>query len=199
MAGAEEFARAVTEAGDFSLQTRASGEFGYLDLLDVVRDGKVLATIKRGENAGYAHNAYTFTPDGKTVIAVAATAFSPPTISRGAPSASSSDIRATSGPLPFLPTGAGSSPAATIRPCACGAWRRMRMWLAVHGENGEWVLWTPQGYYAASPSGDAHVGWHVNEGEGKLARFVSAAQLKSHFYRPDIVTRALILAAPRVP
>ena len=51
-AGADEFARAVTETGGLSLQTRASGEFGYLDLLDVVKDGKLLATIKRGENAG---------------------------------------------------------------------------------------------------------------------------------------------------
>lgn len=67
-AGADEFARAVTETGGLSLQTRASGEFGYLDLLDVVKDGKLLATIKRGENAGYAHNAFTFTHDGKTVI-----------------------------------------------------------------------------------------------------------------------------------
>jgi WD40 repeat protein len=67
-AGADEFARAVTETGGLSLQTRASGEFGYLDLLDVVKDGKLLATIERGENAGYAHNAFTFTHDGKTVI-----------------------------------------------------------------------------------------------------------------------------------
>jgi hypothetical protein len=34
--------------GKLSLQTCASGEFGYLDLLDVVKDGKTIATIKRG-------------------------------------------------------------------------------------------------------------------------------------------------------
>src|SRR4029077_18697135 len=43
--------------------------------------------------------------------------------------------------------------------------------------------------------GDAHVGWYAYEGEGKLGRFVSAAQLKSHFYRPDIVPRALVLGS----
>jgi hypothetical protein len=46
--------------------SRASGEFGYLDLLDV-KDGPTIATIKRGKNAGY-DNAYTCTSDGKTVI-----------------------------------------------------------------------------------------------------------------------------------
>ena len=181
-AGADGFARAVTETGGLSLQTRASGEFGYFDLLDVVNDGKILATIKRGENAGYAHNAFTFTPDGKTVISGGGHGFLPPMICRDARSASSSATRATSGPLPSPLTGAGFSSGSDDQ--------TVRLWnMATHenvaslfyGKNGEWVLWTPQGYYAASPAGDAHVGWHVNEGEGKLARFVSAAQLKRHF------------------
>jgi hypothetical protein len=62
-------------------------------------------------------------------------------------------------------------------------------------ENGEWVMWTPQGYFAASPNGDSYVGWHVNEGAEKESRFVTAAQLKQHFYRPDIVRRALVLGS----
>jgi hypothetical protein len=66
-----------------------------------------------------------------------------------------------------------------------------------YGRDGEWIIWTPQGYYAASPSGDKHVGWHINEGAAKAARFVTAAQLKKHFYRPDIIRRAIELANAR--
>jgi WD40 repeat protein len=179
-----------------SLQTRPSGEFGYLDLLDVVQDGKVLATIKRGEDAGYAHNAFTFTPDDKTVISGGGHGF------LTAYDLSGHTLREFVG---------HTSDVWAVAVSPDGRWllsgsddQTVRLWnMATHenvaslfyGKSGEWVLWTPQGYYAASPSGDAHIGWHVNEGEGKLARFVSAAQLKSHFYRPDIVTRALVLGS----
>ena len=194
--GADGFARAVTEAGGFSLQTRASGEFGYLDLLDVVKDGKILATVKRGENAGYAHNAYTFTPGGKTVISGGGhgflTAYDLSGRTLGEFVGHTSDVWAVA----VSPDGRwllSGSDDQTVRLWSMATHENVAS--LFYGKNGEWVLWTPQGYYAASPSGDAHVGWHVNEGEGKLARFVSAAQLKSHFYRPDIVTRALVLGS----
>lgn len=194
--GAEKFARAVTAAGGFELQTRASGDFGYLDLLDVVKDGEIAATIKRGEKAGYAHNAYSFTPDGKTVISGGGhgflTAYDLDGNKLGEFVGHTSDVWAVA----VSPDGRwliSGSDDQTLR-----LWNmrtRENVAALFHGRNGEWVLWTPQGYYAASPSGDAHVGWHVNEGEAAPARFVSAGQLKRHFYRPDIVTRALILGS----
>lgn len=41
--------------------------------------------------------------------------------------------------------------------------------LFVQKETREWVLWTPDGYYDASPGGDRLIGWHLNRvemGEG---------------------------------
>ncbi len=41
--------------------------------------------------------------------------------------------------------------------------------LFVHKETREWVLWSPDGYYDASPGGDRLIGWHLNRvemGEG---------------------------------
>jgi hypothetical protein len=162
----------------------------------VVKGGKTVATIKRGENAGYAHNAYTFTPDGKTVISGGGhgflTAYDLSGRTLGEFVGHTTDVWAVA----VSPDGRwllSGSDDQTVR-----LWNmatRENVASLFYGRNGEWVLWTPQGYYAASPSGDAHVGWHVNEGEGKLARFVSAAQLKQHFYRPDIVSRALVLGS----
>ena len=51
----------------------------------------------------------------------------------------------------------------------------------------DWIAWTPQGYYAASPSGERLMGWHVNNGPDELASFYPAAQFRQKFYRPDVI------------
>ena len=33
----------------------------------------------------------------------------------------------------------------------------------------EWVAWTPEGYFVASPGGESLMGWHLNNGPDKLA------------------------------
>ncbi|MDH3743302.1 MAG: caspase family protein, partial [Hyphomicrobiales bacterium] len=66
-----------------------------------------------------------------------------------------------------------------------------------HASDGQWVMWTPQGYFNASPDGDEFIGWHVNKGPDKAAVFVTAARLKKHFYRPYIVDEAIRLASAR--
>jgi WD40 repeat protein len=53
----------------------------------------------------------------------------------------------------------------------------------------EWVLWTPSGYYDASPGGDRLIGWHQNRGRGRSARFYTAHQFRKTFYRPDVIDR----------
>ncbi|MBO0754855.1 MAG: caspase family protein, partial [Bradyrhizobiaceae bacterium] len=66
--------------------------------------------------------------------------------------------------------------------------------LFVNAKTHEWVLWTPQGYYASSIEGDHMVGWHLNKGWEQAGEFVTATRLKKHLYRPDIVKRAFELA-----
>jgi hypothetical protein len=66
--------------------------------------------------------------------------------------------------------------------------------LFVNAKTREWVLWTPQGYYTSSVNGDQMVGWHLNKGWEQAGDFVTAARLKKHLYRPDIVKRAFELA-----
>jgi len=57
--------------------------------------------------------------------------------------------------------------------------------------DGEWVLWTPQGYYDASLGGDRLIGWHVNQGPEKAANFFLAQQFRKQFYRPDVIDQIL--------
>lgn len=55
------------------------------------------------------------------------------------------------------------------------------------GRVGEWVAWTPAGYYKASPGGDQLIGWHANRGVDKAADFVAAWQMRKLFEKPEIV------------
>ncbi len=54
-----------------------------------------------------------------------------------------------------------------------------------------WVLWTPSGYYDASPGGEELIGWHVNRGGDQAADFFPAAKFRNRFYRPDVIDRVL--------
>jgi WD40 repeat protein len=51
----------------------------------------------------------------------------------------------------------------------------------------EWVAWTPEGYYAASPGGERLMGWHVNNGPNRMASYYPAAQFHKSLYRPDVI------------
>ncbi len=54
-----------------------------------------------------------------------------------------------------------------------------------------WVIWTPSGYYDASPGGEELIGWHVNNGRDNAADFFPVGQFRSTYYRPDIVAKIL--------
>jgi hypothetical protein len=60
-----------------------------------------------------------------------------------------------------------------------------------HTDRRRWVLWTPSGYYDASPGGEDFIGWHVNNGKEQAADFFPASRFRSTFYRPDVIDRVL--------
>jgi WD40 repeat protein len=60
-----------------------------------------------------------------------------------------------------------------------------------HADRKRWILWTPSGYYDASPGAEELIGWHVNNGRDAAADFFPAGQFRSTFYRPDVVARVL--------
>lgn len=49
----------------------------------------------------------------------------------------------------------------------------------------DWVVWTPDGYYYASPKGESMIGWHVNRGWDRSALFYSVGQFRSKYYKPE--------------
>ncbi|MBF0284290.1 MAG: hypothetical protein HQL51_07510 [Magnetococcales bacterium] len=56
-----------------------------------------------------------------------------------------------------------------------------------HNDRERWILWTPNGYYAASSGGDNLIGWHRNQGKQAAAEFYPAHGFKENYERPDLI------------
>jgi len=61
----------------------------------------------------------------------------------------------------------------------------------------EWAVWTPEGYYAASASGDELFGWHLNGELGEAPAFFLAEQFRGMLERPQVIRRLLSLNSLR--
>lgn len=64
---------------------------------------------------------------------------------------------------------------------------RERLSLLPHPDGRRWVVWTPEGHYAASPGGEDLFGWQIERGTGKAAEFFPAARFRKDFYRPAAI------------
>ncbi|HEY6292214.1 MAG TPA: caspase family protein [Terriglobia bacterium] len=58
-----------------------------------------------------------------------------------------------------------------------------------HADQRRWVVWTPSGYYDASPGGEELIGWNVNNGSDHAADFYPASRFRRMKYRPDVVSK----------
>ena len=194
---AAEYVRALTTLGNIFLAHRAGGAHGYADaILDLRRQDGTVVSIARTSTDGYAHRSYTLTPDGHFVISGGGSGYLTLYDAAGRKVANfighDGDIWAVT-PAPGGRYLASGSDDQTLR-----LWNLQTRELVAslfHGRNGEWIMWTPQGYYAASPAGERMIGWQINRGLDKAAEFVVAEQLREHFYRPDVVERAIELAS----
>jgi WD40 repeat protein len=195
-ATAATFLRAAPTHGAWALQHRRGGNYGTDAFLDIVRDGKTVASIERDTTNGLHHRSYTFSPDGKTVISGggngALASYDLQGKKLGDYIGHESDIWAVT-PSPDGRFILSSSADQTVR-----LWNLKTHELLVtmfHGQDGEWVMWTPQGYYVGSPRGADLVGWQVNKGPDKEADYVAAAQLRKTLRRPDVVAQAIALGS----
>ncbi|MBL0335611.1 MAG: hypothetical protein IPP73_09980 [Chitinophagaceae bacterium] len=71
-------------------------------------------------------------------------------------------------------------------------WYRMTRWkelltFYLHADKKRWVLFTPLGYYDASPGAEDFLGWHLNNGPDLAPSFYPVSRFKEKYYRPDII------------
>ncbi len=184
------------DVGGISLKHRKGGALGYDAILDILDNGNIVASIERTPLDGIIHSAYTLSSDGKQVISGGGlgflAAYDPGGKKIGDFIGHEGDVwgAAVSPDNKYLVSGGGDQ---TVR-----LWSMETKKLIVSlfkGAPDEWVIWTPQGYYAGSPGADKIVGWQINKGAGEAAEYFTAEQLRNDLYRPDIVTKAIRLAS----
>jgi WD40 repeat protein len=63
--------------------------------------------------------------------------------------------------------------------------------LFVDAKNRRWVIWTPQGFYAASPGAEDLIRWIVGNGPDVAGAEYAIGAYRDQFYRPDVIERVL--------
>ena len=48
-----------------------------------------------------------------------------------------------------------------------------------HRDKKRWVIWSPSGYYDASPGAEELIGWHVNNGREAAADFFPVSRFRA--------------------
>jgi WD40 repeat protein len=189
---AKSFRRAVAGEDGWSLSHRKGGAYGYDAILDIKRGERVVISIERSSTDGYRHCSYSFTPDGQTIVSGGGngwlTAYDRAGKKLGDFVGHEDDVWAVavSPDGNYLLSGSNDQ---TVR-----LWdEKTRVLLATlfRGSDGEWVIWTPEGFFAGSEKGAERVGWHINQGSTKEARYVAGARLRKFFFRPDLVAEKI--------
>jgi len=186
------FVRAIERVHETEIRTPTGGD--HEDLL-VHQGGARTVTLRRDVTTGFVHRAYSLTPDGRVVIS-------------GGDNGALTSFRADTGEKlrEFVGHG-GDVLALAISPdgrrlVSGSNDQTVRLWdvasgqllLSVfHARNGEWVAFTPSGYYASSAYGDAYVGWHTGRGPEQPAAYFPASALANQL-RHELVVRHYLLA-----
>ncbi len=183
------FSRALLTQGKWSLDHRPGGNYGYDNaILDIKEGGASRAAIARGAPTGYGHWAYSLADDARMIVSAGANGWMAAHDQTGRKLGNF--VGHTSVIWALAPSADGRYLVSGSHDQTVKLWNLQTRELLVtlfQGANGEWVMWTPEGFFVSSEKGASYVGWQINQGPDKEARYVSAGQVRKLFYRPDLV------------
>jgi WD40 repeat protein len=192
----DNFVRGSSSNGGKSLKYQPAGPYASnIRVVEIAEDGHWTSQFERSNPTSY--DPLVFTPDGAEVLSI-----------DGSTTIEAHDLHGRE-------TGSFTGHEGQIRALAPspdgryllsgGSDKTLRLWnlktrelivTLYPGKDGEWAMWTPEGYYASSPGGDSVIGWQINRGPESEPGYVTSGQIRKHLNRPDIVARAIELASP---
>ena len=171
-----DYVRAQCNVQNVSIRTPTGREHATLEVL---RDGSKRCAITRDVTTGFDHRSFSVSPDASIVVSGGAngtlTSYDAQSCSKRADFIGhTGDVLAVA----ISPDGrrvVSGSADQTVRLWELGTGKLLLTLFAAR--NGEWVAFTPPGYYASSAYGDAYLGLHINRGADESAGYYSTASL----------------------
>lgn len=190
--GGDKPLRTVRKAGRISLKrARPDGE-PYYTLLHIRDGNRTVGTIERDRKTGHIHTAYTLTPDGRHVVTGGEVGY----LSLHRLDGSKvGDLVGHNGNITDLAVSRdGRLLVSGSQDQTFKLWdlETQKLLLSFFvADNGEWIAWSSTGHYMSSPNGDRYIGWVINQGADRNARYVRAEQMREKLFRPDIIQKVL--------
>ena len=178
--------RGIESKWAFSIRTESGTPHKTLEIL---KNGSLLHEITRDATTGFDHRSLTLTPDGLTVISGGGRgilySYNPETREQN------HEFVGHTGDV----WGVAASPDSRLL-VSCSGDQTIKLWhigsgklllTIFSGSDGEWVAWTPAGYYTSSLKGGNYIGWHINRGADRSALYYPGSQFSKKFYSPETV------------
>ncbi len=191
------FQRISAQYEDYTLSHEKGGDYGREDaVLLIQKNRQTVRRIVRGSTNGMRHRTYGFTADG-TIISGGSNGFLKAYNLEGEQIA---DFIGHTGEVYSIAIDGD-------RLLSGGDDQIIKLWdlkelrqgkrkilpiLSIFvSKDNEWVVWTEEGFFNASPGGAKYIGYHINRGQDKAAEYIRVDQLYQQFYRPDLVSKRL--------
>jgi WD40 repeat protein len=172
---------------------KPGGSQGRKDAILIIRSGSRATFVERNAASGSSHLACGIMPDGETVVSGGKdgvlAAYDLEGRKLGDFAGHTGDV------LALAPSPDGHYLVSVASDQTVRLWNLRTYELLVtllYAPDGEWAIWTPQGYYTSSPEGGKLFGWQINRGPERNADYVAAERLRTELYRPEIVAQAII-------
>jgi WD40 repeat protein len=191
----QNFNRISTTNGSYSLSHRAGGDYGYSDaVLDIKKGGTTLASITKSSTDGYRHRCYGWW--GEYIISGGSSGQLKVYNKSGNEVASlighTSEVWSIAIDGDRLVSGSDDQTIMVWGLSQIGKKEQIYPMLNLFiSKDDEYIVWSKSGYFTSSVGGDKYVGYHINQGADKEARYVGSDKYFDTYYRPDIIANIL--------
>ncbi len=187
----QHFHRISTTNGNFTLSHSKGGDYGYADaVLNIKENGRLKAKIVKTSYDGLSHNCYGWYKD--YIISGGSNGALKIYNKQGREIASlighTGEIWSIAVDGDRLVSGSSDQTIKVWDLSQIGKHTKIYPMLNIFvSKKNDYIIWSKSGYFTSSVGGDKYVGYHINQGANKEARYVGSDKYFDTLYRPDII------------